>query len=71
MIFEIAGLGPEGKEFLDPLSTCFCSNSTVICDQNRCLETFIKEQRMTPKVIMMYRFKSDKGNSLPDVNQLH
>lgn len=71
MLFKIAGLGPEKREFLTPLGCYFTPGSTVICDEKRCLETFVREQGMTPEVIRTHGFKSDKGNTLADVNQLH
>ncbi len=60
MLFKIAGLGVERAELLDQFKSQFTKGSTVICDQKRCLETFVKNNGITSEVMPTSSFKSDK-----------
>ncbi len=70
-LFKIAGIGVERRELLDSFSDCFRKGSEVIIDEKRCLESFVKDNGMTADIIPTHGFKSEKGRTLADINQLH
>lgn len=71
VFFKIAGLGAEDKAKLDPFREHFKSGSSIICDEKACLRTFAYENGMTAEVIPTTGYKSPKGKTLADINQIH
>ena len=71
ILLKIAGIGVERKEYLDKYAKYFKPGSECIVDEKRCLETFAMEHGMKADVIPTTAFKSRKGRTLADINQIH
>ena len=75
MLFKIAGLGPEDKDNLSEFKGYFAKGSTLITDGKQALINFARDNMMVsdsiPVVANKQIYKTPKGNTLADVNQLH
>ena len=75
ILFKIAGLGPEDKDKLSKFKRYFAKGSTFITDSKPALINFAKDNMMIsdsiPAIANRQIYKTPKGNSLADVNQLH
>ena len=75
MFLRIAGLGMESKEKLEQFSSYFRRDAVIISDDKPCIANFAREAGLRSDVIPSLggkkRYRTDKGNSLSSVNQLH
>ena len=75
MFMKIAGTGMESQDKLSQFSSFFAENSKIISDDRSSIINFAKDSHMKSDVIPSLgakkRYKTDKGNSLSSVNQLH
>ena len=75
MFMRIAGTGMESQDKLSQFSSFFAENSKIISDDRSSIINFAKDSHMKSDVIPSLgakkRYKTDKGNSLSSVNQLH
>lgn len=75
ILLKIAGLGIENKDKLEQFSSYFDNGSTIISDNKPCIINFAKGNYLKSDYIPTLggkkRYRTDKGNSLSSVNQLH
>jgi transposase-like protein len=71
ILFKIAGLGPETSEMYNSYSSYFGDKCMIVCDGKACIEDFAKENGFTTDIIPSGAFKSDQGNTLATLNQVH
>ncbi len=71
ILFKIAGLGPESLEKYEKYSSCFRENCKLVCDDRTCIQNFADNNSFKCDVIPSGSYKSESGNSLATINQLH
>ena len=75
MFLKIAGLGMESQDKLEQFSSYFHKDSTIISDDKPCIKGFALNHQMKSEVIPSLgskkRYRTDKGNSISSVSQLH
>lgn len=75
ILMKIAGLGVESIKLLEPFSRYFEEGSTVISDSKSCISKFAEKCGMNcetiPVIANQKRYKTNNGNSLAEINQLH
>lgn len=74
MLFKIAGLGAESKEYYNKFKTQYQKGSTIISDSKTSILNFAKENEMhldpIPVITVGKRYTTNKGNSLGSLCQL-
>ena len=71
ILFKIAGLGPESLEKYEKYSSNFSENCKLVCDDRVCIQNFAGNNSLKCDVIPSGSFKSESGNTLATINQLH
>ena len=71
ILFKVAGLGPESLDKYEKYSSYFSKNCNLICDEKACIQNFANNSSFKCDVIPSGSFKSEAGNSLATINQLH
>ena len=65
----------ESEEKLNKFSSFFKKGSAIVSDGKRCILNFTRDHHMNNDTIPVYggkkRYKTDSGNSLSSINQLH
>ena len=75
ILLKVAGLGEESTDKLDHFISFFKKGSTIISDSKDSIIKFVRDNHFISDVIPSLggkkRYRTDKGNSLSSVNQLH